>query len=67
MWGSALPRTPSPPGPPYLDMELVLELHRLEVVAGDNPFLWEERQVGIAWQGGNPLLEDATEFVLALL
>lgn len=40
MWGSALPRTPSPPGLPHLDMQLVLELHRLKVVAGDDPFLW---------------------------
>ena len=67
VWASALPRTPSPPGPPHLDMHLVLELHGLEVVAGDDPFLrGKERRVGIAWQGGSPLLEDTAELVLAL-
>lgn len=41
---SALPRTPFPPGPPHLDMQLILELHRLEEVAGHNPFLQGEER-----------------------
>lgn len=49
-------------------MQLVLELHGLKEVAGDDPFLWgKERQVQISGQGGNPLLEeDAAELVLTL-
>lgn len=39
MWTSGLPRTPSPPGPPHLDVRLVLELHGLKEIAGDNSFL----------------------------
>lgn len=65
--GSALPRASSPPGPPHLDMQLVLEFHGLEEVAGNNSFLQrKERQVGIAWQGDNLLLEGATELIFTL-
>lgn len=67
MWRSALPRAPFPPVPPYLDIQLIVELHRLEEVAGDDPFLQgEERRVVIAWQEGNSLLEDTTARVLPL-
>lgn len=41
MWSSALPRTPVPP---HLDMQLIRELHRLEEVAGDDPFLQGEER-----------------------
>lgn len=67
MWRSALPRTPFPPVPPHLDLQLMVELHRLKEVAGDDPFLQaEERRVVIAWQEGSPLLEDTTGCVLSL-
>lgn len=44
MWRSAFPRIPFPPEPPHLDMQLIVELHRLKEVAGDNPFLQGEEK-----------------------
>lgn len=55
MWGSVSnPQDTGSSWAPYLAVQLVLELHGLEVVAGDNPFLQGYRDKGGLLCGKEP-------------